>query len=139
MSNSKILSNATPAANPSSAKATKNLTTFEDVMQGFRASRSSDRLGQDSSAAQESPTQLFLNHDRVFAGYKKEQLNVGNLVTTADCRKAKLILDWQTVKDFNSSKVSCPNARNPVIEKKLWIEIIATAEDKYNKYRYKKE
>uniref|UniRef100_A0A803PJT7 Zinc knuckle CX2CX4HX4C domain-containing protein n=1 Tax=Cannabis sativa TaxID=3483 RepID=A0A803PJT7_CANSA len=48
-----------------------------------------------------APTQLFVNHAQVFAGYKKKELNVGDLVTAANCRRAKLILESHFVDDFN--------------------------------------
>uniref|UniRef100_A0A803QDX0 Uncharacterized protein n=1 Tax=Cannabis sativa TaxID=3483 RepID=A0A803QDX0_CANSA len=79
-----------------------------------------------------APTQLFLNHAHVFSGYKKEYLNVGDLVTISNCQRAKLILEGQSVEDFNLSKVICPNARNPRSEKALKADIISTVEDKYN-------
>uniref|UniRef100_A0A803PKF2 Uncharacterized protein n=1 Tax=Cannabis sativa TaxID=3483 RepID=A0A803PKF2_CANSA len=86
-----------------------------------------------------APTQLFLNHAQVFACYKKKELNVGDLVTTANCQRAKLILESQSMDEFNLSKVLCPNARNPRSEKALWEDIISSAEEKYNKYRFKRE
>uniref|UniRef100_A0A803Q058 Uncharacterized protein n=1 Tax=Cannabis sativa TaxID=3483 RepID=A0A803Q058_CANSA len=84
-------------------------------------------------------TQLFLNHAQVFADYRKEDLNVGDLVTRANCKRGKLILASQSVDDFNLSKVLCPNVRNPWSEKALREDIILSAEDGYNKYRYKRE
>uniref|UniRef100_A0A803NKC2 Uncharacterized protein n=1 Tax=Cannabis sativa TaxID=3483 RepID=A0A803NKC2_CANSA len=86
-----------------------------------------------------APTQLFLNHAQVFAGYKKEELNVGDLVMTANYRRAKLILESQSVEDFKLSKVICSNVRNPGSVKTLREDIISSTEDKYNKYRFKRE
>uniref|UniRef100_A0A803P4B2 Uncharacterized protein n=1 Tax=Cannabis sativa TaxID=3483 RepID=A0A803P4B2_CANSA len=61
-------------------------------------------LGQDSPMHRTAPTQLFLNHAQVFTSYRKEDLNVRDLVTTFNCRRAKLILESQSVEDFKLSK-----------------------------------
>uniref|UniRef100_A0A803P2T7 Uncharacterized protein n=1 Tax=Cannabis sativa TaxID=3483 RepID=A0A803P2T7_CANSA len=86
-----------------------------------------------------APTQLFLQHPKVFSTYKKDGLNVGDLVTTAHWRRAKLITENQSVDDFNLSKVLCPNVRSPDSEKALRADIIASVEDRYKKYLFRRE
>uniref|UniRef100_A0A803Q289 Uncharacterized protein n=1 Tax=Cannabis sativa TaxID=3483 RepID=A0A803Q289_CANSA len=82
-----------------------------------------------------APTQLFLNHAQVFAGYRKENLNIGDLVTMVNCKRPKLILESQSIDDFNLFKVLCPNVWNPGSEKALRVDIILSAEEKYNKIK----
>ncbi|KAM6593428.1 hypothetical protein CsatA_001131 [Cannabis sativa] len=84
------------------------------------------------------PTQAFLRRAQAFASYDHADLDVGGLVTTENCRKAKLILSHQSVDDSNLSRVICPNVRAPVAEKAFRDELIATAEKKYQDYLYRK-
>ncbi|XP_060968481.1 uncharacterized protein LOC133036029 [Cannabis sativa] len=78
-------------------------------------------------------------HAKVFSTYDRNGLNVGDLVTTENCRKANLTSGSQSVDDFNLSKVLFPNIRTPDAKKALWADIIASAEDRYQKYLFRRE